>query len=129
VFVPWLASASVLNPEGRVVPHDRESPLNKDFFANLKAQAWWQLARRFERTHKAVTEGQKHDPSTLISLPSDLPGLSLLRKELSQPTRGKTGALKLVVNKTPEGTRSPNRADSLVMAFWPVGSSYTLANL
>jgi len=129
VFVPWLASAAVLDPDGRVVPHDRESPLNKDFFANLKAQAWWQLARRFERTHKAITEGQKYDPSTLISLPSDLPGLALLRKELSQPTRGKTGALKLVVNKTPEGTRSPNRADSLVMAFWPVGSSYTLANL
>jgi phage terminase large subunit len=26
-------------------------PLNKDFYTNLKAQAWWELRRRFELTH------------------------------------------------------------------------------
>jgi hypothetical protein len=26
-------------------------PLNKDFYTNLKAQAWWELRRRFEKTH------------------------------------------------------------------------------
>jgi phage terminase large subunit len=31
-----------------------------------------------------------------------------------------------VVNKTPEGTRSPNMADAVVMAYWPLprASSY-----
>jgi hypothetical protein len=119
-FVPWSASASPLNPDARVIPGDRESPLNRDFYKNLKAQAWWELRRRFERTHNAVTAGEKHDPATLISLPAELPGLATLRKELSQATRSKTGALKLVVNKTPEGTKSPNMADALVMAFWPL---------
>lgn len=126
-FVPWSASASPLNPEARVIPGDLESPLNKDFYANLKAQAWWELRRRFERTHKAVTAGETYDPSDMISLPSDMPGLGTLRKELSQATRGKTGALKMLVNKTPSGTRSPNKADALVMAFWPVGSAYNIS--
>ncbi|HEX7850730.1 MAG TPA: hypothetical protein VF485_13455, partial [Sphingomonas sp.] len=74
---------------------------------------------RFERTHKAVTAGEVYDPADLISLPREMPGLASLRKELSQPTRAVNGALKLVVDKKPEGTRSPNKADALVMAFWP----------
>lgn len=126
-FVPWSAGAAVLEPDERVIPDDKESPLNKDFYANLKAQGWWQLRLRFERTHKAITLGEWHDPATLISLPSSLAGLQKLRKELSQATRGKTGALKMLVNKTPEGTRSPNMADAVVMAFWPLppASRYT----
>jgi phage terminase large subunit len=124
-FIPWSAGASVLKPDERVIPGDNESPLNKDFYANLKAQAWWELRRRFERSHKAVTEGERHDPATLISLPSTLPNLQKLRKELSQATRGKTGALKMVVNKTPEGTRSPNMADAVVMVYWPLPRANT----
>lgn len=119
-FVPWNAGGAVLNPDERVIPSDKESPLNKDFYANLKAQGWWQLRLRFERTHKAVKHGERHDPATLISLSSALANLQKLRKELSQATRGKTGALKMLVNKTPEGTRSPNMADAVVMCFWPL---------
>jgi phage terminase large subunit len=119
-FVPWSAGAKVLDPDERVIPGDKESPLNSDFYANLKAQAWWQLRLRFERTHKAIHEGAVYDPADLISLPSSLAGLQKLKKELSQATRGKTGALKMLVNKTPEGTRSPNMADAVVMAFWPL---------
>jgi phage terminase large subunit len=103
-----------------VIPAIGKAPLNKDFYKNLKAQAWWEMRRRFERTHKAVTAGERTDPADLISLPSDMPGLATLRKELSQATRSKTGTLKLVVDKSPPGTRSPNMADALVMAFWPV---------
>lgn len=130
-FTPWAASAAVLGPDEYLIPDDEESPLNKDFYANLKAQAWWELRRRFERTFKAVVHGERYAPDTLISLPSDLPKLATLRKELSQATRGKTGALKLVVNKNPPGTYSPNLADALVMAFWPVPplSDYTLENV
>ena len=56
-FVSWNAGAGVLDPERRVIDGDSESPLNKDFYTNLKAQAWWELRRRFERTHRAVTDG------------------------------------------------------------------------
>jgi phage terminase large subunit len=122
-FVPWTASANPNDPDERLIAGDHESPLIKDFYDNLKAQAWWELRRRFERTHKAITEGEVYLPGDLISLPSGMPGLSTLRKELSQATRGRSGALKLIVNKKPKGTKSPNKADALVMAFWPAGDN------
>lgn len=60
VFViPWDAGAAVLLPEGRVVERDRDTPLNKDFYQNLKAQGWWMLRRRFEATHRAI-RGYRH---------------------------------------------------------------------
>lgn len=127
-FYPWNAAAEVLKPEGRVIEHDKESPINKDFYGNLKAQAWWQLRRRFEKTYRAL---QKLDgdpdqqdftwtPDELISIPSTLPNLRKIEKELSQPTASQGARMKLIVDKTPEGTRSPNLADAIVMAFWPV---------
>lgn len=126
-FVPWSAGASVQNPDEFVHPNDPESPRNRDFYKNLKAQAWWQLRLRFERTYRARTEGVRYDASELISLPSSLPQLRKLEKELSQPTMGRDSSLKLTVNKRPEGTRSPNLADAVVMAYWPIqGSRYTL---
>lgn len=120
-FVPWSAGAGVQNPDDHVDPDDKETPLNKDMYANLKAQAWWELRRRFERTYRAIHEGLSFDSDDMISLPSHLPKLNQLRKELSQATASRsTGALKLVVNKTPPGTRSPNLADSVVIAYYPI---------
>jgi phage terminase large subunit len=29
--------------------------------------------------------------------------------------------MRLVIDKQPEGTRSPNLADAAVMCYWPVG--------
>ena len=129
-FIPWDAGASPKDKDKHMIPGDKQSPLNGDFYANLKAQGWWELRRRFERTHKAITELIQYDPDELISLSSDMPQLKTLQKELSQPTAGKSSRLKLLVEKQPEGTRSPNLADAVMMAFWPVKKgSYTLSNL
>jgi phage terminase large subunit len=119
-FISWNAGAGVLDPDQHVDPDDSETPLNKDFYTNLKSQAWWQLRRRFEKTHRAVTEGIKFDQDELISLPSDLSQLRTLQKELSQPTASKGTRMRLIIDKQPEGTRSPNLADAVVMAYWPV---------
>jgi phage terminase large subunit len=135
-FVPWSAGAKVQFPDRHLLKdengaQDRQSPTNKDFYQNLKAQAWWELRLRFERTYKAVTQGTQYEPDELISLPSDTPNLRQLQKELSQATATRsTSTLKLVVEKTPPGTRSPNMADSVVMAYWPmVQSTYNLTAL
>jgi phage terminase large subunit len=79
-FVPWDAGAGPFDPDENVVKGDRNSPLNKDFYQNLKAQAWWQLRRRFENTHRAVSEGLRLKPDDLISLSSELPLLRQLEK-------------------------------------------------
>jgi hypothetical protein len=68
-----------------------------------------------------VTEGIAFNHDELISLPSTLPLLRTLQKELSQPTAVKDTRLRLKIDKQPEGTRSPNLADAIVMAYWPVG--------
>jgi phage terminase large subunit len=70
-----------------------------------------------------VTEGVNYDQDELISLPSDLPLLRTLQKELSQPTMSQGTRMRLVIDKQPEGTHSPNLADAVVMAYWPVVNS------
>jgi hypothetical protein len=119
VFVPWSGADKVRDPEGFMVPGDSESPRNGDFFENFKAQAWWHVARLFENTFRAVTDGAQFDESELISLPSNLPHLATLRKQLSQVTIARSGRLKVMINKMPAGTLSPNLADALVMCYYP----------
>ena len=124
-FIPWNAGASVLNPFDRIIPDDNESLQNKDFFDNLKAQAWWSIRTRFYKTFKAVTEGVKYNPDELISIDSRITLLEQLKKELIQPTVGHSSRLKLLIEKKPDGMRSPNLADSGVMAFFPVTDGST----
>jgi hypothetical protein len=120
-FVPWNAGAQVLFKDRRVVPGDKNSPKNGDFYLNLKAQAWWNLARRFERTYRALNDpGFTFDVDDLISLPSSLPLIQKIIKELSQPTASYNSRMKLVIDKRPDGMRSPNLADAIVMAYWPI---------
>lgn len=120
-FIPWNAGASVINPFKRVIEDDKGSPLNKDFYQNLKAQAWWNLRRRFELTHRAVTDKTfRYKPDDLISIDSKLPLLRALEKELLQVTRVYSSKLKLMIDKQPEGMKSPNLADSVVMNYFPI---------
>lgn len=124
-FIPWNAGAGVLNPFDRIIPDDNESLQNKDFFDNLKAQAWWSIRTRFYKTFKAVTEDVKYNPDELISIDSRITLLEQLKKELIQPTVGHSSRLKLLIEKKPDGMRSPNLADSGVMAFFPVTDTST----
>lgn len=120
-ITPWMGSDTVLDPYGYVVPGDKKSARNRDFFQNLKAQAWWQVARAFARTYRAVNDPTyKWKPDELIVIPSNLKHLTKLMKELSQPTTAQSSVMKLLVNKTPEGTKSPNLGDAFVMCYWPI---------
>ena len=123
-FVAWNAGASVLEPYNRIIPNDDESPSNKDFYHNIKAQAWWSLRARFYKTWKAITEGAVYPAEEMISLDSTMLLLEQLCKELAQPTTGQSGTLKTMINKQPDGMRSPNLADSVVMAFFPIPDDY-----
>ena len=120
-LVPWNAGEGPQDPDDRVIAGDKDSPLNGDFYANLKAQAWWSLRRRFELTHRAVTDPSfSWDEDDLIALPADLPLLWKLVKELSQPTMTHNSRMKLLIDKQPDGTKSPNLADAVVMCFAPM---------
>lgn len=125
-MVPWDAGAGVLQPDKRVIKGDKESPLNKDFYTNLKAQGWWELRNRFYRTWRAVTQGAEYDVATLISIDPGLERLLQLEKELCQVTTSRGARLKLLIDKSPSGTKSPNLGDAVMMCYHPVRSGYDL---
>jgi phage terminase large subunit len=110
---PYRGSAGVYDPLGEMVPKRK----NEDFFANLKAQTWWSLRLRFQNTYRAVVKQMPCDPDKLIALDGGLAELAQLTMELSQPTYSINTAGKVVIDKKPEGTKSPNLADMVVIAF------------
>ena len=123
-IVSWKSSFAVQDPNKRIIEvHETDSrdelpPKNKDFYKNLKAQAYWMLRLRFEKTYKAVTQGEIFPHEELISIPSNIENRASLENELSQPTYSEDSAGRVIVDKTPEGTKSPNLADSAVMAHF-----------
>jgi len=125
-LVPWNAGDRVLFPKKYVIDGDRDSPTNEDFYTNLKAQGWWELRNRFYRTWRSIHEGAHYDPDTLISIDSRIENRHKLEKELCQITASKGARLKLVIDKTPPGTKSPNLADAVMMDYWPISSGYNL---
>lgn len=123
--VPFRGSGAVFDPDAEAVPGDnmQEARLNKDFFANAKAQAWWKLRERFQLTYRAVEEGMAFDPDDLISISSKMQLKDKLTIELSQPTYSVNTVGKIVIDKKPDGTKSPNLADSVMIAYAPMDRS------
>jgi hypothetical protein len=121
-FVPWNAGGSVLRPNDRVITDDDTSVMNKDFYENIKAQAWWSLRMRFYKTFKARTEGIVYPVDELISLDSSIrPAiLEKVKKELGQPTFGPSSRMRMLIEKKPDGTKSPNIADAIMMSYFPL---------
>jgi hypothetical protein len=113
---PFRGSGAVINPESEMV----RGRLNKDFFANMKAMAWWSLRIRFQETYHAVVEKKPYTADNLISLSSAIPELTSLILELSQPSFSLNNAGKVLIDKAPDNTRSPNLADALVIAYSPI---------
>ncbi len=119
-FNPWNAALSPLNPEDRLNDDDDDSPKNEDYFASIKSQAWWEMRMRCYRTYMMVLGKATYHHDELFSIPSYLPNIQQIKKELAQATMSySTKTLKMVVDKSPEGTKSPNLGDSIVMCFWP----------
>lgn len=111
---PFWGSGAVERPDARIAPGADRT--NGDYYMNLKAQSWGVLRARFKETWRARNEpGYNYDPTALISLSSKLPLLTKLVAELSRPTWGPNSIGKMVVNKKPDGSKSPNLADAVMM--------------
>jgi len=120
------AGAAVMFPDKYYQP----KITNKDFFANLKAQAWWGVADRLRLTYQVVTaiKNGETPPSykvdDLISISSDCPNLEKLKYELAIPMRDfdNVGRVKVESKKdlAKRDIKSPNIADSFIMAFAPI---------
>ena len=127
-YAKFNAGAAVERPEEYYVSDKQDKIKNKDFFANLKAQTWWNIADRFRNTYNAINRSEKFKDDEMISISSDMPHLEKLKTELSTPKRDfdRNGRVKveskedLGKSTRPGGpVPSPNLADAFVMAFAP----------
>ena len=135
-YAKFNAGAAVERPEDLYVSDRQDRIKNKDFFANLKAQAWWNLADRFRNTYNAINRGEKFPEDEMISISSEMPLLEKLKTELSTPRRDfdRNGRVKVeskedIANPRREGGSFPstNIGDSFVMAF--AGPSKAVLNV
>ncbi|MBL4700124.1 MAG: PBSX family phage terminase large subunit [Phycisphaeraceae bacterium] len=122
-YFKFNAGGEVLNKDRHIDPDDIHSPLNVDFYSNVKAQAWWEVGIRFKNTFNAVTKDMKFDEAELISLSSDCAHLETLIDELATPLRDfDTHGKAKVESKKDLAKRdipSPNNADAFIMANAP----------
>jgi hypothetical protein len=85
----------------------------------MKAMSWWHLRLRFQATYRAIVQGLPYEADDLISIDPGIPELLPLQMELSQPTYSLNSVGKVLVDKSPQGMRSPNLADAVMIAFNP----------
>lgn len=110
---PFRGSGAVFQPK----LEDVKGRKNEDFFSNRKAQGWWNLRQRFQTTYRAVQDGLPFNPDDIISISSGAKNYLKLVTELSQPTYQTNKVGKIVIDKTPDGARSPNLADAVMIQF------------
>ncbi|HGJ5865840.1 MAG TPA: TerL protein, partial [Arsenophonus nasoniae] len=129
--VPFRGSGGVFDPDKEAIAgfDGQNARLNKDFFANAKAQSWWHLRKRFQNVYRAVVEKQPFKPDELIAIHGAMRLKDKLIVELSQPTYSINAVGKIVIDKQPDGTKSPNLADSVMINFAPMNTSLEIWSL
>jgi len=128
-YFKFNAGGAALNPDDEYKP----KVINRDFFLNLKAQAWWHVADRFRNTYQAVHEGKEFAEDEIISISSDCDHLERLVTELSTPRKDYNANGKVMVESKKDlekrGIKSPNLADAYIMAYAPRERSANYAAL
>jgi len=116
----FFAGGSVVKPDSLYADSRLK---NKDFFNNVKAQAWWLVADRLRNTYNAVNNGQRFEPDEMLFLDSKMPNLTAMIDELSTPKKDYdlAGRVKVESKKdlAKRNVSSPNLADAYIMANLP----------
>lgn len=123
IYRKFNAGAQCWKPEGYYTADAQQRIMNKDYFANAKAQAWWLVADRFRNTYDAIMNGTQYAAEDLISIDPDMPMLQKLAAELSTPKRDFDGLGRVKVESKKDladrAVASPNLADAFIMAYAP----------
>ena len=115
-FVGFNAGGKVFKPNMKY-----EGVKQKEYFSNIKAQAWWLIADRFRNTFDYAENGNhNYKAEDLISIDSSVANINALISELMTPHKDfdKSGKVKVEskADLLKRGVKSPNRADSFIMA-------------
>ncbi|NTG86192.1 PBSX family phage terminase large subunit [Agrobacterium rhizogenes] len=116
------AGGGVMDGDKPSDPQNDNSPLNKNEYLNLKAQAWANTARRAMLTFNAVMRGQSIKPEDILSFSSEMgtSKLDSLFTELCVPwwveSEGKKRVVPKLKLKKDLGVKSHNLADAVIAA-------------
>jgi phage terminase large subunit len=123
-YDPFNAGGRVDDPDGVYMKLPHIDLLNKDQFANIKAQKWDEVAARFRKTYEFIVLGIKHPIDELISIDLASVGEKLveqLKFELASPRKDVDRMGKFKVESKDDmrdrGIKSPNVADALIMSM------------
>lgn len=89
----------------------------KDKFQNFRAEIWWQLRTRFEKTYEYKMLGILHPLEDLISIPNIPDLISQLSSVLHWTTTSGKIQIESKLDMRERGVSSPDYADSLVYTF------------
>jgi hypothetical protein len=93
---------------------------SKERFKNLRAEMWWLMRARFERTFEFVEKGVRHPLEDLISIPNH----PQLIAQLSHPLYHHSDTGKILIESKDDmrkrGVASPDFADALALCFCPL---------
>ena len=113
----FFAGGAVAKPDSQ---YQRSGIKNRDYFANIKAQAWWLIADRFRNTYNAVRNGQSFNDDDMIFIDGNMPHLNQLIDELTSPKQDYDNAGRVKVEGKKDLSKrdiaSPNLADAFIMA-------------
>jgi len=116
-FAGFNAGGKVIKPSQKY-----NGVKNKEYFSNIKAQAWWLVADRLRNTYDYLHNGNKNYSSDdLISVSSKINNIESLMTELTTPRRDFDKAGRVKVESKDDlkkrDVKSPNKADSFIMAL------------
>lgn len=114
-FVPFHFGGAVRGGDRVYIKAGKTKIFNKDFFARLNAQAWWNIRLRVENTIAAL-EGSLVNTDRCLFISSEIKNLDKLLMELAQCTYDDSSG-KIKVDKRPDNAPSPNMADGVIMAY------------
>ena len=116
----FFAGGAVIKPDST---YKRSGIKNKDYFSNVKAQAWWLVADRLRNTFNAVRNGHSFTDDDMIFIDGNMPNLNQLIDELTSPKQDYDNAGRVKVESKKDLSKrdvaSPNLADAFIMANLP----------
>lgn len=125
----FMAHGKVLDPGLFYINTPHEKIKNVDFFDDVNAQAWWNVAERFMNTYNAVRKGVKFEEGELISIAGDISDLNMLYTELSTPRKAFSPSTGKVKRESKDkmksrGIKSPNLAEAFIICNAPQKKNY-----
>jgi len=112
-IIGWSASGKVVDP----LNCDTGDKSNEQLFENAKSQAYWRVRDQLYHTYRFMND-KEHDHSKIISFSKLAKQMNMNKflNEISQPQKDTSASGKIVINKKPKGTKSPNLMECFVIA-------------